>query len=116
PRPHDTGMVTLANSQNFNEFELHARAVLGLPIPEIALEKAAASAVILSEIESKSAPVYSGLNEAAAIPKSDIKIFGKPTTRKYRRMGVTLAYDKVGTSTDELRKRAKEVADKIKVD
>ena len=115
PRPHDTGMVTLANSQNFNEFELHARAVLGLPIPEITLEKAAASAVILANTENKIQPQYSGLNEAASVPKSDIKLFGKPTTRKYRRMGVTLAYDKIGSSTDELRKRAKEVAKKIKV-
>ncbi len=115
PRPHDTGMVTLANSQNFNEFELHARAVLGLPIPEITLEKAAASAVILATEENNNQSKYSGLNEAASIPKSDFKLFGKPTTRKYRRMGVTLAFDKVGTSTDELRKRAKEVADKIKV-
>ncbi len=113
PRPHDTGMVTLANSQNFNEFELHARAVLGLPIPEIILQRAAASAVILSNAESKNFPEYSGLNEAASVPKSDFKIFGKPSTRKYRRMGVALAYDSVETSADELRKRAKDVADKI---
>lgn len=116
PRPHDTGMVTLANSQNFNEFELHARAVLGLPIPEITLEHAAASAVVLANEENKSQPTYSGLTEAASFPKTDFKIFGKPTTRKNRRMAVALAYDKVGTATDDLRKRAKEVADKIKVD
>ena len=84
-------------------------------LSEITLEKAAASAVILATEENKNQPQYSGLNEAAAIPNSDFKLFGKPTTRKYRRMGVTLAYDNVGTSTDELRKRAKEVADKIKV-
>lgn len=116
PRPHDTGMVTLANSQNFNEFELHARAVLGLYIPEILLERAAASAVILATNESAAAPVYRGLDEAAKIKKSDFKIFGKPVTRKYRRMGVALAYDKEGTPEKELRARAKKVADCIKVD
>ncbi len=116
PRPHDTGMVTLANSQNFNEFELHARAVLGLSIPQIVLEKAAASAVILADKESTNFPLYSGLEEAAAIIKTDFKIFGKPNTRKYRRMGVALAYDVLATSTDELRERAKKVANCIKVD
>ncbi len=115
PRPHDTGMVTLALTQNLSEFELHARAVLGLPIPEITLEHTGASAVILAPSESLNAPNYEGIVEAMAIPKIDIRIFGKPTTRKYRRMGVALAYDKVGTSIDVLRKRAKEAADKMKV-
>lgn len=115
PRPHDTGMVTLAGTQNFSEFELHLRAVLGLPIPEITLERAGASAVILSEIESMETPHYTGIEAAAAVPKSDLRIFGKPYTRKYRRMGVALAYDKPGTNTDELRKRAKEIADMVKV-
>ena len=115
PRPHDTGMVTLAGTQNFNEFELHARAVLGLEIPEITLERAAASAVILAEHESAERPGYSGLEESAKYPKSDIKIFGKPSTRKYRRMGVALAYDAPDSSIDELRVKAKEIADKIKV-
>lgn len=115
PRPHDTGMVTLAGTQNFNEFELHLRAVLGLEIPEITLERAGASAVVLANDDNQSFPGYTGLEEAAKYPKSDIKIFGKPNTRVYRRMGVALAYDKIETSTDELRKRAKEIADKIKV-
>jgi len=115
PRPHDTGMVTLAGTQNFNEFELHLRAVLGLEIPEITLERAGASAVILAGDDSSASPKYSGLDEAAEFPKSDIKIFGKPNTRKYRRMGVALAYDKVGSDMDALRKKAKEIADKIKV-
>ncbi|HYM19716.1 MAG TPA: formate-dependent phosphoribosylglycinamide formyltransferase [Candidatus Kapabacteria bacterium] len=115
PRPHDTGMVTLARTQNLSEFELHCRAVLGLPIPEITLERAGASAVILAPEESKQAPNYEGVAEALAMPKTDIRIFKKPTTRKYRRMGVALAYDAVGTSTDELRKRAKEAADRVKV-
>lgn len=115
PRPHDTGMVTLAGTQNFSEFELHARAVLGLEIPEITLERAAASAVILAENESTESPVYTGLEEAAKYPKSDIKIFGKPSTRKYRRMGVALAYDSPESSTEVLRVKAKEIADKIEV-
>lgn len=115
PRPHDTGMVTLAGTQNFNEFELHARAVLGLPIPEITLERAAASAVILATEENNKYPAFTGLELAASYPKSDIKIFGKPFTRKYRRMGVALAYDDVTTSVEELRMRAKEVAGCIKV-
>lgn len=115
PRPHDTGMVTLAGTQNFNEFELHLRAVLGLEIPEITLERAGASAVILAEDENPNQPVYSGIEEAVKYPKSDIKIFGKPNTRKYRRMGVALAYDSADTSTDVLRKKAKEIADRITV-
>lgn len=115
PRPHDTGMVTLANSQSFNEFELHARAILGLNIPEILSERSAASAVILAQDDSNEMPKYSGLEEAAKIPKSDFKIFGKPVTRKYRRMGVALAYDAAGSSESELRARAKKVADCIKV-
>jgi phosphoribosylglycinamide formyltransferase 2 len=115
PRPHDTGMVTLAGTQNLNEFELHLRAVLGLPITEITLERAGASAVILARDENPNQPVYSGIEEALKFPKTDLRIFGKPNTRMYRRMGVALAYDKIGTGTDELRKHAKQVADCIKV-
>lgn len=113
PRPHDTGMVTLANSQNFNEFELHARAVLGLPIPEIVLEKAAASAVILSQKSSDAAPLFDGLHEALAIGGSDIKIFGKPSTRPYRRMGVALAWDNKDSDTMFLREKAKKIAGSV---
>ncbi len=114
PRPHDTGMVTLAGTQNFSEFELHLRAVLGLPVPEITLERAGASAVILSDVENTK-PKYSGLEIAAAFQKSDFKIFGKPVTRKYRRMGVALAYDKIGTDTKSLVKKAQKIAAKINV-
>lgn len=115
PRPHDTGMVTLAGTQNFNEFELHLRAVLGLPISEITLERAGASAVILAHDDNPNQPVYSGIEEAVRFPKTDLRIFGKPTTRVYRRMGVALAYGKTGTNTDELRKHAKETADCVRV-
>jgi phosphoribosylglycinamide formyltransferase 2 len=115
PRPHDTGMVTLAGTQNLNEFELHLRAVLGLDIPEITLEHSGASAVILAGDDNTNTPVYGGIEEAMSIPKSDLKIFGKPNTRVFRRMGVALAYDEIGTSTGLLRERAKEIARKIKV-
>ena len=92
PRPHDTGMVTLAGTQNLNEFELHARAILGLPIPEIELLKAGASAVILANDNSDNF-YFEEIEDALKEPRTDIKIFGKPTTRPYRRMGVALVYD-----------------------
>ncbi|MDC3134186.1 formate-dependent phosphoribosylglycinamide formyltransferase [Bacteroidota bacterium] len=92
PRPHDTGMVTLAGTQNFNEFELHARAVLGLSIPEIKLLKNGASAVVLANDSSTSQPVFSGLEKAMSSKESDIRIFGKPSTRPNRRMAVILKY------------------------
>ncbi len=115
PRPHDTGMVTLAGSQTFSEFELHLRAILGLPIPEIKLEKVAASAVILALNESDKMPHYLGLEAAASFPKSDFRIFGKPNTRKYRRMGIALAFDSLGSSALEVREHAKKVAESITV-
>lgn len=91
PRPHDTGMVTLGNTQNFNEFELHARAILGWPIPEIRLLHAGASAVILSTTNLDN-PKIRGIEQAATFPGTDIRIFGKPSARPFRRMGVTLSY------------------------
>ncbi|MDQ3048197.1 MAG: formate-dependent phosphoribosylglycinamide formyltransferase [Bacteroidota bacterium] len=114
PRPHDTGMVTLAGTQNFSEFELHARAVLGLPIHEITLERVGASAVILSESEGTE-PCYIGLEEAMNFPKSDIRIFGKPVTRAYRRMAVALTYDQPGSDVEKVKKRAIEIASMITV-
>lgn len=114
PRPHDTGMVTLAGTQNFSEFELHARAVLGLPIPEITLERAGASAVILASYEGTS-PIYTGVEKAIAQKQTDIRIFGKPTTRPYRRMAVVLAYDKKGNNVQKVTKRAIANARKVKV-
>ncbi len=114
PRPHDTGMVTLAGTQNFNEFELHARALLGLNIPAIELRYPGVSAVVLAEKEG--VPVYSGMELAAAQPQSDFKIFGKPTTRPYRRMAVALAYDRTGQEKmDAMRERAAKIAAMIKV-
>lgn len=114
PRPHDTGMVTLAGTQNLSEFELHCRAVLGLPIPEISQEKNGASAVILSEIESAQ-PDYEGMEEVCAADKTYLRIFGKPVAHVGRRMGVVVCYDKVGTSLDVLRDKCKSLASKVKV-
>lgn len=114
PRPHDTGMVTLAGTQNFNEFELHLRAILSLPISEITLEKCGASAVILAPDISDS-PTYSGLEKIAALPKTDFRIFGKPTSRKYRRMGVALTNDTLETPIQSVIERAKEAAKLITV-
>ena len=113
PRPHDTGMVTLAGTQKFSQFELHARAILGIPILDIPLIQNGASAVILAEKENNQFPHFNGLELAANFENTDFKIFGKPTTRKYRRMGVALAYGK--EDTDALVEKAKAVAEKIKV-
>lgn len=115
PRPHDTGMVTLANTQNFNEFELHLRAILNLPLPEITLERNGASAVILARGYSDH-PVISGLEKISAEPNSDFRIFGKPSARPNRRMGVTLAYDKLGTPIEKTVERAQKLAAQLKVD
>lgn len=114
PRPHDTGMVTLANTQNLNEFELHARAVLGLPIPEIELLRSGASAVILADREGSS-PSYKGIESACENARTDVRIFGKPTTRAYRRMGVVVTYDDVDHDMGSVRKRAFEAAQKISI-
>lgn len=114
PRPHDTGLVTLAGTQNLNQFQLHALATLGLSMPDIVLEKAGASAVILTE-SSDTEPTYSGLDKAKEIPQTDVRIFGKPLTRPYRRMGVALAYGEPDDDMDEIRDRAREVANRITV-
>ncbi|MBR1950440.1 MAG: formate-dependent phosphoribosylglycinamide formyltransferase, partial [Bacteroidales bacterium] len=103
PRPHDTGMVTLAGTQNLSEFELHCRAVLGLPIPEITQERYGASAVILSNIASQEAPRYRGEEEVCKETNTYLRIFGKPTTRKNRRMGVVVCYAPNGSDLDALR-------------
>ncbi len=114
PRPHDTGMVTLAGTQNFNEFELHLRAILSLPIAEITLEKVGASAVILAS-ENSTNPTYSGIEKIAALPKTDFRIFGKPSSRPYRRMGVALVNNSLETPMDEIVEKAKAAARLVKV-
>ena len=106
PRPHDTGMVTLI-SQNLSEFDLHVRAILGLPIPEITYYGPSASHVVLAEGESNVAPAFIGLDQALQKPGTDFRIFGKPSTRPRRRMGVALSRQ---NSLDEARLVAQETA------
>jgi phosphoribosylglycinamide formyltransferase 2 len=108
PRPHDTGLVTLC-SQRFSEFELHARAILGLPV-DTGLREPGASAVIYGGLEEKGI-AFEGLAEALNVPRSDIRLFGKPESFKKRRMGVAVAN---GANTDEARTRAKLAASRVK--
>jgi phosphoribosylglycinamide formyltransferase 2 len=115
PRPHDTGMVTLAGTQNLNEFELHCRAVLGLPIPRITLEHIGASAVILSPIASQETPRYRGEEAVCSEENTDLRIFGKPTTKLNRRMGVVVRYDSLNGDLDALREKTKTAAAKVEV-
>ena len=111
PRPHDTGMVTLA-SQRLTEFDLHARAILGLAVPALIDAEPAASAVILADRESDNFQ-FDGLAEALATdPASDVRIFGKPTTRPYRRMAVALAR---AEDTDTARARAAATARQVRI-
>lgn len=114
PRPHDTGMVTLAGTQNFNEFELHLRAVLGLPIPCIKQLRIGASAVILSPIASEQPPQYRGL-ELTCEEDADLRIFGKPTTRVNRRMGVVVCNGPLDADLDAVRDKAKRLASYVEV-
>ena len=107
-------MVTLANTQNYSEFELHARAILEIPVDEIKLLKNGASAVVLAKETNNNFPVFSGLDNAVSIPNSDFKIFGKPSSRPYRRMAVGLSYG-VNEPVEELVLKAKTVADSIKI-
>ena len=104
PRPHDTGMVTMA-SQRFNEFELHARAILGLPV-NVEMRSPSASAVIYGGVESKDLS-FEGIEQALAVPDADIRLFGKPESFERRRMGVALA---TGKDVEEARARAKQAS------
>ncbi len=116
PRPHDTGMVTLAGTQNLNEFELHLRAVLGLPIPAVTFERPGASAVILSPVATATAPKFEGVERAlAADARLDIRLFGKPSARVNRRMGVVVGYDAPGSDLTALRERVKATAAAVEV-
>ena len=107
PRPHDTGMVTMC-TQRFNEFELHARAILGLPV-DTTLRAPGASAVIYGQLDEKGI-AFQGVEEALRVPESDVRLFGKPESFKKRRMGVALAR---GRDIDEARTRAKECAGRV---
>ena len=110
PRPHDTGMVTLA-SQNLSEFDLHARAIMGLPLPAEIRARPAASAVILADRDS-AALSYSGLAEALAEHGTDLRIFVKPTSRPYRRMGVALA---MAGDVEQAREKARNAAAQVRI-
>jgi phosphoribosylglycinamide formyltransferase 2 len=108
PRPHDTGMVTMC-TQAQNEFELHARAILGLPV-DVRLNAPGASAVIYGGIEAR-AVRYDNVAHALEVPFSDLRLFGKPEAYKKRRMGVALA---TAAGIDEARERATECARRVK--
>ena len=114
PRPHDTGMVTMAGTQNLTEFELHCRAALGLPIPEITLERQGASAVILSEVETE-CPEYEGMEQVCAATQTYLRVFGKPVAHVGRRMGVVVCWNDVNASQEELRDKCKQLAAQVKV-
>ena len=108
PRPHDTGMVTMA-SQAQNEFELHAKAILGLPV-DVSLRAPGASAVIYGGMDGEGI-AFEGVDQALRVPQSDLRLFGKPLAFPRRRMGVALAN---GTDTEQARQRAKLVASRVK--
>ncbi|HEY5514011.1 MAG TPA: formate-dependent phosphoribosylglycinamide formyltransferase [Geomonas sp.] len=110
PRPHDTGMVTMI-SQNLSEFELHVRAILGLPVPEVENLSPAASHVILAE-EQAAEVGFEGVAEALQVPGTKLRLFGKPDTRRGRRMGVVLA---LGADSDEAREKAEQAAHKVRI-
>ncbi|MCY0992446.1 formate-dependent phosphoribosylglycinamide formyltransferase [Nannocystis sp. ILAH1] len=110
PRPHDTGMVTMI-TQDQSEFELHVRAILGLPIGQVILRAPGASAVVLADRPGTN-PRFTGVGKALADPRTKIRLFSKPDTRKYRRMGVVLAY---GDDVAECRARAEAAAAEIRV-
>jgi len=112
PRPHDTGMVTLANTQNYNEFELHARAILGFPIPKIELVKNGASAVVLAKKEG-GRPNFFGIADVLQNDNTDLKIFNKPITRPFRRMAVVLCSDHPGTDITKTKEKAVALAKQI---
>jgi phosphoribosylglycinamide formyltransferase 2 len=114
PRPHDTGMVTLANTQNYNEFELHARAILGLPIPAVELIRSGASAVVLASREG-GRPDFKGLEQVLSNERTDVKIFNKPTTRPYRRMAIVLCNGEPGSNVDAIKEKAISLSKAIEV-
>jgi phosphoribosylglycinamide formyltransferase 2 len=112
PRPHDTGMVTLSHCTNLSEFELHFRAVMGLPIPAIHLEYNGASAVIMSDKESTE-PLNYNLLDVCNEDHARVRIFGKPIAHRGRRMGVVVCYDEIGSSMDALRDKTKRLAQTV---
>jgi phosphoribosylglycinamide formyltransferase 2 len=115
PRPHDTGMVTLAGTQNLNEFELHCRAFLGYPIPEITSLNSGVSVAILYQNNAEFVPEISGIEDVLSYARYDVRIFGKPFTRLNRRMGVLLATADLSYPIESLKEKAIELSQKIKI-
>ena len=111
PRPHDTGLVTLA-AQNLSQFELHLRAILGLPIPEVRVEQPGSSHAIVAD-ESIDQPVFDGVSDAFAVPEAELRLFGKPDAYDGRRMGVTTA---TGDDVATARERAERAADCVEIE
>ena len=114
PRPHDTGMVTLANTQNLSEFELHARAILGFPIPNIQLKQHGASAVLLASAEGSNYN-FNGVTAVLENSNTDVRLFAKPTTRPYRRMGVVLTYDNLQSDVNVVKQKAMDLSKLITI-
>ncbi len=110
PRPHDTALVTLA-SQNLSQFELHLRAILDLPVPDIRVERPGASAALVAD-EPVEQPAYEGVADALAVPETDLRLFGKPDAYAGRRMGVVVA---TGDGTDTARERADRAATSVRI-
>lgn len=114
PRPHDTGMVTLAGTQNLSEFELHARAILGLPIPRIELLRCGASAVVLASKEG-ARPAYKGIENVLLNENTDVKVFNKPATHPYRRMAVVVCNDKTTADVNTVKEKAIKLSKQIEI-
>lgn len=114
PRPHDTGMVTLANTQNLSEFELHARAIIGFPIPQIKLQQHGASSVLLANADGNNYH-FTGITEVLKHANTDVRLFGKPTTRPYRRMGIVLTYDNLQSDVNIVKQRAIDLSKQISI-
>jgi phosphoribosylglycinamide formyltransferase 2 len=110
PRPHDTGLVTIG-SQNWSEFALHARAILGLPVPPVRILRQAASVALLGE--GQGVPVFHGVEQALAVPESQVRLFGKPICTGKRRLAVAVA---AADTVEEARRRAQQVADAIRIE
>lgn len=115
PRPHDTGMVTLAGTQNLTEFELHLRAFMGWPIPAVRQEKAGACAALLAAVTEEKTPEYRGIGQVLQAGNADLRIFGKPVARPGRRMGVVLCNGRPGADLDALRDEVKGLARKVEI-
>lgn len=114
PRPHDTGLVTLSGSQTYSEFELHLRAFTGLPIPEIALVRPGASAVVLAGADASGPPAIAGIEEVLADAHAQVFVFGKPVKKPYRRMGVVVAWESPESDPATVEQLAQKACDRAR--